>query len=196
MHALRFPSPEALTLRDIPAPGTISVPLKNLIYPPKSAFYLEGNVARLPARSRASARDYANLLMKYLAEKPPPARFGTLDSQGINSKGLASGPPTLIGQGERTQAAWLKQFLLDPQPIRPMAVLRMPRFNMSPDEADALAAYFAAVSRLQNTGVEIDYPTEIIRQQEPFDNPYHRIAKNQDYIKRLKETKGPRQDPL
>ena len=94
-----------------------------------------------------------------------------MTSPGQSSNGLASGPPSLIGQGERTQTAWLTHFLLDPQPIRKMAVLRMPRFNMSPDEAQALAAYFAAVSRLENTGTEIDFPTEVIPQQQDFDSP-------------------------
>ena len=39
------------------------------------------------------------------------------------------------------------QVLLNPQPVRKMAVLRMPKFNMSPDEARTLVDYFAAVER-------------------------------------------------
>ncbi|MBM3998421.1 MAG: hypothetical protein FJ297_02570 [Planctomycetes bacterium] len=53
-------------------------------------------------------------------------------------------PPPLIGQGTKVHAEWLHGFLLDPHPIRPGAVLRMPRFNMSPDEAAKLVNYFAA----------------------------------------------------
>jgi hypothetical protein len=39
----------------------------------------------------------------------------------------------------------LYQFLLEPEQLRYMTVLRMPRFNMSKEEAMTLANYFAAV---------------------------------------------------
>jgi hypothetical protein len=54
-------------------------------------------------------------------------------------------PPTLHGEGRKVQTDWLHRFLLDPHPIRPAAVLRMPKFNMSSQEAQTLANYFAAV---------------------------------------------------
>jgi cytochrome c551/c552 len=54
-------------------------------------------------------------------------------------------PPPLVGEGHKVQTAWLHDFLLDPYPIRPSTVLRMPKFNMSPAEATALANYFAAI---------------------------------------------------
>jgi hypothetical protein len=54
-------------------------------------------------------------------------------------------PPTLIGEGSKVQTSWLHSFLLDPHQIRPAAVLRMPKFNMSSQEAQTLANYFAAV---------------------------------------------------
>jgi hypothetical protein len=38
----------------------------------------------------------------------------------------------------------LHNFLLDPFPIRPAVVLRMPKFNMSSEEASTLVHYFAA----------------------------------------------------
>ena len=44
-------------------------------------------------------------------------------------------PPPLVGEGRKVQTAWLHDFLLDPYPIRPAVVLRMPKFNMSSDEA-------------------------------------------------------------
>ncbi len=64
-----------------------------------------------------------------------------------NAKGTESWswvPPPLVGQGSKVQTGWLYDFLLDPYPIRPAVVLRMPRFNMSPAEATALVNYFAA----------------------------------------------------
>ena len=42
------------------------------------------------------------------------------------------------------QPEWLHNFLLDPYPIRPAVFLRMPKFNMSPAEAQTLVDYFAA----------------------------------------------------
>ena len=60
-------------------------------------------------------------------------------------------PPPLVGEGRKVQTAWLHDFLLDPHPIRPAVVLRMPKFNMSPDEATKLVNYFAAVDG-------VDYP--------------------------------------
>ncbi len=57
-------------------------------------------------------------------------------------------PPPLKGEGRKVQTEWLHDFLLDPHLIRPAAVLRMPKFNMSSDEATKLVNYFAAVDRV------------------------------------------------
>jgi hypothetical protein len=54
-------------------------------------------------------------------------------------------PPSLHGEGRKVQTDWLHRFLLNPHQIRPAAVLRMPDFNMSSQEAQTLANYFAAV---------------------------------------------------
>jgi hypothetical protein len=60
-------------------------------------------------------------------------------------------PPPLVGEGRKVQPGWLYDFLLDPYPIRPAVVLRMPKFNMSSAEASALVNYFSAVDNA-------DYP--------------------------------------
>jgi mono/diheme cytochrome c family protein len=60
-------------------------------------------------------------------------------------------PPPLVGEGRKVQTEWLHSFLLDPHVIRPAAVLRMPKFNMSSDDASKLVNYFAAVDG-------VDYP--------------------------------------
>lgn len=62
-------------------------------------------------------------------------------------------PPPLAGEGGKVKTKWLHNFLLDPHPIRPAAVLRMPKFNMSSAEAQAIANYFAARDNA-------DYPYE------------------------------------
>jgi hypothetical protein len=54
-------------------------------------------------------------------------------------------PPPLVGEGQKVQSGWLHKFLLNPQTIRPSAVLRMPKFNFQSSEAAALVNYFAAV---------------------------------------------------
>jgi len=54
-------------------------------------------------------------------------------------------PPPLAGEGRKVQSGWLHRFLLNPQTIRPAAVLRMPKFNLQSSEAAALVNYFAAV---------------------------------------------------
>jgi hypothetical protein len=56
-------------------------------------------------------------------------------------------PPPLAHQGSLVRPDWLYSYLLDPVPIRPSVVLRMPKYNLSPEEAGALADYFAAVSK-------------------------------------------------
>ncbi len=55
-------------------------------------------------------------------------------------------PPPLHHEGEKVQTDWLHDFLMDPTPIRPAAMLRMPNFHMSSAEAAALVDYFAAKS--------------------------------------------------
>lgn len=53
-------------------------------------------------------------------------------------------PPPLVGEGKKVQSPWLHRFLLNPQTIRPPAVLRMPKFNLGSDQAAKLVGYFAA----------------------------------------------------
>lgn len=61
-------------------------------------------------------------------------------------------PPPLHHEGDKVQASWLHDFLMDPTQIRPAVVLRMPNFHMSSGEASALVDYFAAKS-----GAEFPY---------------------------------------
>lgn len=61
-------------------------------------------------------------------------------------------PPPLMAEGEKVQTDWLHSFLLDPIPLRPAAVMRMPNFRMSSEEAAKLVNYFAAAS-----GAEFPY---------------------------------------
>src|SRR5690606_16951068 len=69
-------------------------------------------------------------------------------------------PPPLVREGRKVEPAWLHSFLLNPYPIRPAAVLRMPKFNMSSHEAEKLVNYFAAVD-------SVDFPYEFNPRQQP-----------------------------
>src|SRR5262249_50852690 len=101
----------------------------------------------------------------------------------------AAVPPILLSQGERTQTEWLYNFLLNPQQIRRMTVLRMPRFNMSKDEARTLVDYFGAVERMQNPKTGLSLPFETITQHEDLSEDFW-LRKNAEYVSRLKATKA------
>jgi mono/diheme cytochrome c family protein len=90
-------------------------------------------------------------------------RFG-----GKPDEARAALPPPLIREGERVQPKWLYQFLLNPGVIRPETymLLRMPKFNMSPDEAMALANYFGAVGKTGNPGAGVTYPYLTVEQED------------------------------
>jgi hypothetical protein len=79
-------------------------------------------------------------------------------------------PPPLVNEGLKAQSAWLHDFLLDPYPIRPAVVLRMPKFNMSADEASILANYFAAID-----GAEFPYAFDSRTRQENLAQEEHRF---------------------
>src|SRR5262249_10830424 len=93
-------------------------------------------------------------------------------------------PPPLLREGEKVQPAWLFQFLRNPTKIRPATILRMPRFNMSDEEAMDLVNYFAAADRLNNPGIGLNYPylSPMPQREEGF---WH--VKSQEYLRRLRE---------
>ncbi len=67
-------------------------------------------------------------------------------------------PPSLVGEGDKVQTDWLHGFLMDPFPIRPAVMMRMPNFHMDSSDAAKLANYFAASSGAS-------FPYEYKRQQ-------------------------------
>jgi mono/diheme cytochrome c family protein len=54
--------------------------------------------------------------------------------------------PTLQGEGKKVQPEWLFKFLKDPISIRPWLNVRMPRFNLTDEDAAHLVSYFSALS--------------------------------------------------
>jgi mono/diheme cytochrome c family protein len=119
---------------------------------------------------------FTDLMIQYMKPREPDA-----------DKVRATLPPPLIRQGERVQPNWVYGFLLNPPPIRPtnFMMLRMPKFNMSNEDARAVANYFSGVSRLTNPGAGVSAEYVDVHQR---DEQYWQ-ARTAEYIKRLKAEK-------
>jgi len=67
-----------------------------------------------------------------------------LSCHTINGRGDDMAPD-LSWEGSAVQRTWLVDFLTNPNTLRPALIRRMPRFNLTNDEASTLADYIAAV---------------------------------------------------
>ncbi len=157
-EALRFTNGQK-EIRDIPAGAYVGISTEALLAPPSEPY----------------GGTFVELLVSYLKQR---------DRQLYNEDKTARAalPPPLLREGEKTQPGWLFQFLRNPQIIRPLTVLRMPRFNMSDDEAMALVNYFEAADRMNNPGETLNYPYLAIPQR---DDAYWQ-ARSTEYVARLK----------
>ncbi len=177
-------------------PSATVVPLdpKTVQYPPKKYFQTSQGIREYLQSDRYGK--YGGAFLDLLAS--PPTKPGELNGYLLQmypekyqkkwEYAAFAGPPWLLGQGARTQPEWLNKFLLNPVPIRAGVVLRMPKFNMSPQEAKDLVAYFAAVEKLTNPRTELEFPYAEIPQKASFDSEYW-LSKNREYVDRLKNTK-------
>ena len=184
-EALRF-NGENKKIDNIPASAPIFIPIADLTDDP-AALNSQADFDRVMGASAPLGGAFADLLVPYLIRKDAKKYLKTPD--GDSSEARGSLPPVLIGQGERTQPDWLYDFLLNPQKVRRMAILQMPKFNMSKDEARALTDYFAGVTRQINPGIGLQYPYQAIAQHEDLDGDYWR-KKNAEYVARLKQAKA------
>lgn len=195
-HALRYPSEKDKGLRDIYSAKDIRILPKDVIYPPPAALKSEETLKAFLRDQGPYGGAFADLLVNYLIDKNSKSSDTVIrdifkrELDGDNSNARIAAPPLLVGQGERTQSEWLYTFLLDPFPVRKMSVLRMPKFNMSPDDAKALVDYFAASERIQNPNTPLTHPQEIIPQAQGVGSDYWN-AKTKEYVARLKQTKTP-----
>lgn len=105
--------------------------------------------ADVAATTNGRGGDFAHWLVPKLNE----------ELNDINKSWQAS-PPPLYKEGIKVQTPWLFRFLKNPEQLRYTTVLRMPRFNMSDQEAQSLANYFAAVDN-------VEYPYQTIPHTEP-----------------------------
>jgi mono/diheme cytochrome c family protein len=108
--------------------------------------------AVLLGRSDSVSSSYQ--LQKQTVNIPPPAgemgrifaRYKCLSCHQLGGQGgkLA---PDLAFEGSKVRKEWLKKYLTKPYAIRPYLVERMPRFNMTTQEADIVADYAELVLR-------------------------------------------------
>lgn len=157
-EALRFTGSDKQP-KDIPASASIGIATDDLL-----------------SRSDPYGGTLAELLVPYLAQRDPQ-----LYKEAKNAR--AALPPPLIREGEKVQPAWLFGFLKNPFAVRPMTVLRMPRFNLSDEEAQALVNYFASVDKTNNPREGLTYPYLAVQQR---DEDFFK-AKSAEYVARLKQ---------
>lgn len=161
-------------LFDIPASSNVLLPPRDLTYPP--------GALDAPGHGPYGGA-FADLLVRYLT-KLDPQKFPLDPGSEDSAKARPFVPPALLREGEKTQPDWLFRFLRDPHMIRPMAVLRMPKFNLSDDDASALVDYFAAADRLSNPAFGVQYPYFNIKERDES----FLLHKNSDYVNRLRNT--------
>ncbi|MEE2675784.1 MAG: hypothetical protein VX876_02350 [Planctomycetota bacterium] len=102
------------------------------------------NVSRIqPAAVSNRSNAYGGVLSRYLLPYVTQ-RERLSNPQAKGSESWAWVAPPLVGEGAKVQNQWFHDFLLEPYSIRPAVVLRMPKFNMSSDEATKIVNYFAA----------------------------------------------------
>ena len=101
---------------------------------------LEG-IKRLEGRAKLSAEGF-KVINKYncIGCHKVDGMFG--DVTKMYSDDPNEGPPWLVGQGHRGQADWFYNFLGNVHKIRPWLKIRMPSFNLTPEEKNAIVGYF------------------------------------------------------
>ncbi|MGH7226366.1 MAG: cell envelope integrity protein TolA, partial [Gemmataceae bacterium] len=158
IDALRFRGGDGV-LRNLPASNNIRIDPDDLV-----------------VRADPWGGAFVDLMIQYMKLKPSDA-----DADKVRGKV----PPPLIREGERVQPNWLYNFLLDPQPVRPteFMMLRMPKFNMSGEDARTLVNYFSSVSRLTNPGAGVNAAFVNVPERE---DTYWR-TRTAEYVQRLKK---------
>jgi mono/diheme cytochrome c family protein len=156
--ALRFAGSDGV-IRNLPAASNIPINLDDVV-----------------SRADPWGGTFVDLMIKYRKPNEPDA-----------DKVRSAVPPPLIREGERVQPNWLYSFLLNPPAIRPTnwMMLRMPKFNMSHEDARALVNYFSGVSRQKNPGAGVSSEYVSLPEREEI---YWR-TRTAEYVQRLKAQK-------
>ncbi len=69
---------------------------------------------------------------------------------GTNPADRTKAAPLLRLQGERVNGEWLFDFLLNVEPLRPWLSLRMPSFDLTPEQSSALVTTFKTLSNTEH----------------------------------------------
>lgn len=149
-HALRLADPSGKEPMEFRAGSELRLP--------KEAF-------DKPEQVQPYGGAFVERLMPYLSAKDRTL-FALDQTKGENNNARAALPPPLVREGEKVQPDWLFRFLKDPGKVRPLTILRMPRFNMSDEDARALVDYFNGVDRSSNPGIGLTYPYVGLPQRE------------------------------
>jgi cbb3-type cytochrome oxidase cytochrome c subunit len=180
-EALQFTGKDG-KVKNIPAGKQFYVRIQDL-QPPGVSIQSQQDLDRVFSAQNPYGGTFTNLLVPYLVRKDK--KFKPIENDSDDARAVL--PPPLIGEGEKVQADWLYSFLLDPPKVRRMPILRMPKFNMSKQEARILTDYFAAATRINNPGISPPGSHEFMRQHDDLDSPYWR-KKTADYVTHLRET--------
>jgi cbb3-type cytochrome oxidase cytochrome c subunit len=108
---------------------------------PSLTLKTETEEAKKIARGRAVVESY-NCVGCHSIEKNWPQ----VQQYFPNDQIMTKAPPSLRGEGNKIQHAWLFNFFFNVEPLRPLPVIHMPSFPWTDEEATAVAAYFNAVS--------------------------------------------------
>lgn len=142
---------------------------------PGSLFVVqEASIANL---RKPETGDYAEWLVR--------RKMGDEFSPKLFDDAWQNGPPPLYGEGVKVQTEWLYRFLKEPDQIRFLKTgLRMPKFNMSDDEARILANYFAAADGAvyPYDSIPQSQPDYIARMQKQFAELHPDRAAKQPYL--------------
>jgi mono/diheme cytochrome c family protein len=161
-EALRFQDPNGV-MQDIPAAAL------RILLPEAAILHQHGTYGGT----------FADVLMRILAEQQRKTLIQ--DRQAL----AGSVPPPLIREGQKVQPQWLYEFLRQPTEIRPAVAvnLKMPKFNMSPDDVEALVHYFVSVDRLQNPALGL----ESFGQRPPQRDPAYQQAVREQFQTRISD---------
>jgi mono/diheme cytochrome c family protein len=146
--ALRYTGADGV-IRDLPAGLVITLPQDQIM-----------------SQSGPFGGTFTDLMIGYLRAKDS-TRFKKDDPDDQNARSVL--PPPLNREGERVQPNWLYGFLLNPSIIRPSdyMLLRMPKFNLSNEDARTVVDYFSAVPRLSNPGAGVTAQYVTVDQRDP-----------------------------
>jgi mono/diheme cytochrome c family protein len=172
MQALRFREggKKDGKLRDMPAGAQVNLTPEMLVLGPDGK----------PVGSPQFGGSFMEKLVPYLQKKDKETYGG---GGAKLSLAYATAPPNLVGEGERVQREWLSRFLRNPHMIRPLPVLRMPKFNMSQLDAEAIVDYFIAADRRENVGIGLTYSVPMPPREEAY-----QLQRTAEYVARLKSS--------